>query len=76
MRLLNPFAPLLLAKVISHFSISKNRVIGSGRWMEVQWQRFTPRGFKMPQEAMRKNKLADYQRTLTLSFRVLFRYLQ
>lgn len=48
------FAPLLLAKIVSHFSISKNRVIGSGRWMEIQWQRFTPRGFKMPQEAMQQ----------------------
>lgn len=46
------FVPLLLVKLISHLAISKKRVAGSGRWMEIQWHRFSPKGFRMPQEAM------------------------
>lgn len=48
------FLPLILVKFAMHFLISKNRVAGGGRWMEVQWQRFTPRGFNMPRDAMQQ----------------------
>lgn len=40
--------PMLLAKVLSQFLIQKNKVRGSGRWMEVQWTKMTPRGFQIP----------------------------
>lgn len=40
--------PMLLAKLLSQFFIQKNKVRGSGRWMEVQWTKMTPRGFQIP----------------------------
>ncbi len=40
--------PMLLAKVLSQLLIQKNKVRGSGRWMEVQWTKMTPRGFQIP----------------------------
>ena len=46
------FLPLLLLKIWFHQFTSKEKVRGSGRWMEVEWKRFTPRGFQFPQEAM------------------------
>jgi hypothetical protein len=45
------FLPMILGKVLWHTHIDKNKVRGKGRWMEVQWQKMTPRGFQMPQEA-------------------------
>lgn len=50
------FLPLLLWKVLASSLFSKNKVAGKGRWMEVQWQRFSPRGFRMPQEAVEQIK--------------------
>jgi hypothetical protein len=46
------FAPLILAKMAFHFWIRKNRMRGSGRWMEIHWVKMTPRGFQMPREAL------------------------
>ncbi|NBO38174.1 hypothetical protein EBU99_06295 [bacterium] len=42
--------PMLLGKITSQFFIQKNKVRGSGRWMEVQWTKMTPRGFQIPQQ--------------------------
>lgn len=44
------FVPLLLTKVFASLLIAKNRVAGKGRWVEVKWQKFTPRGFKLPSD--------------------------
>lgn len=44
------FAPMLLTKVASQFFIQKNKVRGSGRWIEVQWTKMTPRGFQIPEQ--------------------------
>jgi hypothetical protein len=44
------FLPLLLWKVFTHFRFQKNNVRGKGRWMEVQWNRTTPRGFDLPKQ--------------------------
>jgi hypothetical protein len=44
--------PMILVKIVFHTWIQKNRVRGSGRWMEVQWTKMTPRGFQMPKDAM------------------------
>lgn len=40
--------PMVVAKLASQFFIQKNKVRGSGRWMEVQWTKMTPRGFQIP----------------------------
>ena len=45
---LTAVAPMLFAKILSQFLIQKNKVRGSGRWMEVQWTKMTPRGFQIP----------------------------
>jgi len=42
------FIPMLLVKFASQFFIQKNKVRGSGRWIEVQWTKMTPRGFQIP----------------------------
>jgi hypothetical protein len=42
--------PMLLGKLLSQLLIQKNRVRGSGRWIEVQWTKMTPRGFQIPQQ--------------------------
>ncbi|MEN9826042.1 MAG: hypothetical protein RI953_1787 [Pseudomonadota bacterium] len=42
--------PMLLGKVLSQAMIQKNKVRGSGRWIEVQWTKMTPRGFQIPQQ--------------------------
>lgn len=42
--------PMLLGKLLSQLMIQKNRVRGSGRWIEVQWTKMTPRGFQIPQQ--------------------------
>jgi hypothetical protein len=42
--------PMFLCKLLSQWMIQKNRVRGSGRWIEVQWTKMTPRGFQMPQQ--------------------------
>ena len=44
------FVPLLLARLASAHFVQKNRVHGKGRWMEVEWRKFTPRGFQMPSQ--------------------------
>jgi hypothetical protein len=44
------FLPMLLAKILSQILIQKNKVRGSGRWIEVQWTKMTPRGFQIPQQ--------------------------
>ena len=49
---LGAFVPLILIKFLSHKLIAKNKVRGSGRWMEVEWRKFTPRGFQLPKEAL------------------------
>lgn len=40
------FIPLLLIKFICKFSLQPNRLQGSGRWVEVDWRKLTPRGFE------------------------------
>lgn len=40
------FLPLLLFKYICLKAIQPNRVRGSGRWMQVEWKKFTPKGFE------------------------------
>jgi hypothetical protein len=45
------FVPLMIVKYLSSKFISKSRVLGSGRWMEIKWQKFPLRGFQLPQEA-------------------------
>ncbi len=42
------FVPLLLARLASAHFVQKNKVHGKGRWMEIEWRKFTPRGFQMP----------------------------
>ena len=44
------FAPLLLIKFLSSKQLQKNKLRGSGRWMEVQWQKLTPKGFNIPKQ--------------------------
>ena len=44
--------PILIVKLLSQLLINKNRVRGTGRWMEVHWLKMTPKGFQMPREAM------------------------
>lgn len=44
------FVPMLVAKFASQLFIQKNKVRGSGRWMEVQWTKMTPKGFQIPQQ--------------------------
>lgn len=44
--------PMLVAKVALHAFIEKKRLRGKGSWMEVHWQKMTPRGFQIPREAM------------------------
>lgn len=46
------FLPMLVAKVALHAFIEKKRLRGKGSWMEVHWQKMTPRGFQIPREAM------------------------
>ena len=61
--------PMILARVALHLWIQKNRVRGSGRWMEVQWTKMTPRGFQMPKEAMSQiQKLPGDQHILVPRF--------
>ena len=48
------FAPLLLARYLSATFVQKNKIRGSGRWMEVEWRKFTPKGYNIPQEMMRE----------------------
>lgn len=50
------FVPLLAIKFCAHRFIRKNRVHGSGRWMEIQWQRMMPRGFQLPANVMQDLK--------------------
>jgi len=57
--------PMLLAKVLSQLIIQKNRVRGSGRWIEVQWTKMTPRGFQIPQQLSKElQKLPTDQHVL------------
>lgn len=42
------FVPLLLAKLLNAKLLQKNRLRGSGRWMEIQWMKMTPKGFQLP----------------------------
>lgn len=42
--------PMLVGKFLSQLLIQKNKVRGSGRWIEVQWTKMTPRGFQIPQQ--------------------------
>ncbi|MCA2960215.1 MAG: hypothetical protein IOD12_08180 [Silvanigrellales bacterium] len=44
--------PMLLAKLVLHAVIEKKRLRGKGSWIEVHWQKMTPRGFQLPREAM------------------------
>ncbi len=44
------FVPLLTAKLASGYFVQKNKVHGKGRWMEVEWRKFTPKGFQMPSQ--------------------------
>jgi hypothetical protein len=37
--------PLFIIKILCRAYIKPNRVSGSGRWMEVNWKKLTPRGF-------------------------------
>lgn len=50
------FVPLLLWKLSTGVFVSKSKVVGKGSWMEVEWQRFSPRGFRMPAEAVEQIK--------------------
>jgi hypothetical protein len=44
------FLPMIGAKVLLHRHIEKKRLRGKGRWVEVHWQKMTPRGFQFPRE--------------------------
>lgn len=58
-------APMLLGKLLSQLLIQKNRVRGSGRWIEVQWTKMTPRGFQIPQQLSKElQKLPGDQHVL------------
>ncbi len=39
------FAPLLLVKILCKFTLQPNKLKGSGRWIEIDWRKLTPRGF-------------------------------
>jgi len=39
------FVPLILVKFICKFSLNPKFLSGSGRWMEVDWRRLTPKGY-------------------------------
>ena len=39
------FIPLLLIKYTCQFSLRPTKLKGSGRWVEVNWRKLTPRGF-------------------------------
>lgn len=39
------FLPLLIVKFLCQFILQPNRLKGSGRWVEVDWRKLTPRGF-------------------------------
>lgn len=39
------FVPLLLIKFICQFILQPRKLKGSGRWVEVDWRKLTPRGF-------------------------------
>lgn len=57
--------PMLLAKLLSQVLIQKNKVRGSGRWIEVQWTKMTPRGFQIPQQLSKElQKLPGDQHVL------------
>ena len=61
--------PMVATKLVLHAWIQRNRVRGSGRWMEVQWTKMTPRGFQMPREAMSQiQKLPGDQHILVPRF--------
>lgn len=49
------FTPLLAARLASAYLVQKNKVRGKGRWMEIEWRKFTPRGFQLP--AQMKNEI-------------------
>lgn len=40
------FLPLLLFKYVCLKCIQPNHLRGSGRWMQVEWKKFTPKGFE------------------------------
>ncbi len=44
------FVPLVLIHVFFCVFVSKNKVHGRGRWMEIEWKKLTPKGFNLPNE--------------------------
>jgi hypothetical protein len=42
---LGAFLPLLLLKLVLRWVLKPNWLKGSGRWVEVDWRKLTPRGF-------------------------------
>ncbi len=48
------FLPLLLIKVMCYFLLKPKILSGSGRWVEVNWKKLTPRGFdrNVPRQVM------------------------
>ncbi|MES2615294.1 MAG: hypothetical protein V4591_07765, partial [Bdellovibrionota bacterium] len=40
------FLPLLVIKLVCKFALQPNKLKGSGRWVEVDWRKLTPRGFE------------------------------
>ena len=40
------FVPLLMVKFLCMFTLRPERLKGSGRWVEVNWRKLTPRGFE------------------------------
>ncbi len=40
------FLPLLLIKFICRLALKPSKLNGSGRWMEVNWKRLTPKGYE------------------------------
>jgi len=39
------FVPLLVIKFLCQFILQPNKLKGSGRWVEINWRKLTPRGF-------------------------------
>lgn len=40
------FVPLLLLKFVCRFFLTPKKLSGSGRWMEIDWKRLTPKGYE------------------------------
>ncbi|MBX9703069.1 MAG: hypothetical protein K2X39_02840 [Silvanigrellaceae bacterium] len=50
------FVPLLLLKIVCRTLITPKFLRGSGKWIEVDWKKFTPKGFgaQIPQQVLQE----------------------